>query len=200
MAMTKSKPTLMIGVKSGPASGNFTVPLEDGWRVTYGWCIHNGHLVVTEVRVHSDAPLDGERLTASLLRKIAPGKHVYGMMRKMLARMLARERGPQKRGPRAWLESIGLTPVAAQPGPQGPKGWPLARYARLAASYVEACESDSRSPVANAAKKHRLSRVQMRDALSRARKRGLLTSQKKQGSPGGWLTPKAKKLLKGGRK
>jgi len=76
----------------------------------------------------------------------------------------------------------------------GRKGRSDHELARIAAVYERAYLAD-RPSIDAVAKAHRLSLTRARDAVRRARARGLLTGGGKQGEGGGRLTPLAQKLL-----
>jgi hypothetical protein len=183
------KPTLTIAIP-GPGAGRLRVPLGDGWFAEYSWRLQGAQLTLTGLRVTSEP--EGQGLTSDVLRRLTLGRH-DAILRGLLARQLRTGAGLSP----AARQALGLE-LPAPPTRSGPGAWPAIRYAKLAQSYVEAVEAGSREPVATTARKHRLSTTQVRDALNRARKRGLLTAQK-QGSAGGRLTPAARKILKGDR-
>jgi hypothetical protein len=68
-------------------------------------------------------------------------------------------------------------------------------YAQIAADYVAALDSGASAPVSAAADRRHLARTTVRNMLSEARRRGLLTRPTKRGAADGSLTPKAQDLL-----
>jgi len=69
------------------------------------------------------------------------------------------------------------------------------RLARVANLYVEALQRGSRTQVIDVARQLGVPAAHVRDAVSAARRRGLLTATRSQGVPGGELTAKAHALL-----
>lgn len=97
-------------------------------------------------------------------------------------------------------EDIGVplsTPLSS--AHSGRPGRSDASLARMARTYEIACLAN-RSPILAVAKVRGLSVPRARDAIRRARVRGLLSPASKQGKGGGFLTEKAKMLLNGKKK
>ena len=69
------------------------------------------------------------------------------------------------------------------------------RLARIAQRYVAALTRGSRTQNADVARQLRITNAQVRDAIHRARKQGLLSPTGKQGVPGGELTSRALEIL-----
>ena len=69
-------------------------------------------------------------------------------------------------------------------------------YAQVAASYVDAL--GSRSPIADVAEQLHRSTSRVRDLVSEARRRGLLSESPGRGRPGGELTALGRQVLSGG--
>ena len=185
-----------------------------GWTAAYRLVSTNRRPVVVELRVfptngiNIDIPLkvppDPSGLTAALLKEeVVMGRHIY----EMLPAWLRQVRNGVGSDPIKNTEGGVVTlydsllgcmfnpEVKPRHGRRGPKGWPDEEYARLASDYLTACKSGSRSPVADVAKARGTTVSALRATLNRARKRGLLTSQK-GGRAGGQLTPQAKALLR----
>lgn len=80
--------------------------------------------------------------------------------------------------------------------PRGRKGLSDLEYAQAAALYVKALDSGSSRPVLNVSKARRIPVPQARDLIHRARRREMLTNAGGYGRAGGFLTPKAKALLR----
>lgn len=195
----------------------FAVALEGGWTACYRLRARDGRPFVTELRVvptppdevvnlrkdgepqgHHEPPGDG--LTAGILKdEVVIGRHVYELLPEAL-RMASRK---GQLGGEMFGEMVGALGFDADAKPirgrRGPKGWPDEDYVSLAVDYIARCKSGSRSPVADLAEGRGTSVEAMRQALYRARKRGLLTKQKK-GRAGGQLTTTAKKLLRKARR
>ena len=194
----------------------FHVQLRGGWTAVYRLTPRDGRPVVAELRVlpspvntkPDGEPLGsheipGDGLTAAILKdEVIIGRHIYEYLPDHL-RQTRRGVGsaPVRVGGRAstlYDALVGSLSFDLESKPprtrRGPKSWPDEDYARLAADYVQACESGSRSPVADVAKAREMKTSALRAALDRARKRGLLTRET-GGRAGGQLTPKAKALL-----
>jgi len=193
----------------------FSVELRGGWTAVYRLIPRDGRPIVTELRVlpsdekvlvgapvHTTAngeplgghEIPGDGLTAAVLKnEIVMGRHIY----ELLPAWLRKNRHSHfSTFFASLLGSLGFD-LERKPrrGRRGPKGWPEEEYAQLAADYVRACESGSRSPVVDVAKARGMKDSALRAALSRARERGLLTRQT-GGRAGGQLTPRAKALLR----
>jgi hypothetical protein len=92
-------------------------------------------------------------------------------------------------------ESLGLEPgLEPRAGRRGPKV-DLVRSARICADYLTACAAGSRSPAADAARRHDMTPVAVRAVLKRARTRDGLMTRQTQGKAGGELTPRAEEIL-----
>ena len=76
----------------------------------------------------------------------------------------------------------------------GRRGHDPTLYAEVAARYVKAVRSGSRTPVRDVARELNYSQPQMRDLIHAARTRGMLTAAP-QGRAGGELTPEAVEVL-----
>lgn len=92
------------------------------------------------------------------------------------------------------LTDVGLTIGVAgkRPGPKGPSEYELALLARR---YVEEVSNGNTRPIAKLAKDSRFSAHAIRDQISRARDRGLLTKPSRAGKAGGRLTRRAITLI-----
>ena len=97
------------------------------------------------------------------------------------------------------LKRHGLEPKRMTKTRPGRRGHDPAFYAEMAASYVKALRSGSRTPVRDLARELKYSEPQMRDLIHAARTHGMLTSAP-PGRPGGELTPTAIELLGGHKK
>lgn len=91
-------------------------------------------------------------------------------------------------------------PQEEQEKPRKKGALPEHFYAKLAAAYVARLKAGSRRPLADLARRRKLSYEQIRDAIHTARNQlSLLTKSRVQGQPGGQLTEKAEKLLEASR-
>jgi hypothetical protein len=115
---------------------------------------------------------------------------IHAAEREVREKYLAPRRGSLKLLPGAWATNAVRRP--------GRKGRDDLHYAQLAALYVELCKRGSRAPVKQLAAQQYLNQATIRNQLTEARNRGLLT-RKKQGQTGGALTQKARRLLDGTR-
>lgn len=175
------------------------------WMVAYQVVDQRGQPVIAEVRIF---PLEtGKRppgqwsgtygtsarvppggITARLLREIRKGP-----FRNALREIIAR-----------WTKELTAMdlPIARPQSPapkKGRKGRPDIELARIAAAYEKAYLA-SQPATALVAETFHLSSTQARDAVHRARVRGLLSPASKQGQGGGTLTETAKALLNEARK
>lgn len=179
------------------------MPLTARWLVAFRLANQRGQPVIAEVRVFPDEP--GKRpagrwsgeygaittrvppggITARLLRTIRT--QTFKRMLRTIVTRWEKELGGL---------DLGFIPPAVPPlTNQGRKGRSDAALARIAAVYEAAYLADT-PPVPAVAKASRLSLTQARDAIHRARVRGLLSHASKQGKVGGRLTPIARELLK----
>jgi len=178
------------------------MPMASRWLVAFRLANQRGQPVIAEVRVFPAEP--GKRtagrwsgeyggtarvppggITARLLRTIRTQT-----FKKMLRTIMTR-----------WEKELGaldlgfIPPMIPPLTNRGRKGRSDAALARIAAVYEGAYVAGT-PPVQAVAKALRLSLTQARDAIHRARVRGLLSSATKQGKVGGRLTPTARALLK----
>ncbi len=100
--------------------------------------------------------------------------------------------------PKQALRDLGLLPHTATRPKRGRKGLPDLEYARAAARYAKALDAGSKQPVLVVSRARRISVDQARDLIYRARRGGMLTPAGGHGRASGYLTPKAKKLLRTG--
>ncbi len=185
----------------------FYVELRGGWTAVYRLIPRDGRPIVAELRVlpnevHTTAngepfgghEIPGDGLTAAVLKdEVVMGRHIYELLPAWLRKNRHSHFFTRFH---ALLASLGFDfEKKPRRGRRGPKGWPDEDYAQLADDYVRACKSGSRSPVADMAKARGMKDTALRAAVSRARKRGLLTRQT-GGRAGGQLTQRAKALLR----
>lgn len=179
------------------------LPLGDDWEAQVRLEPEEGHPVIAELRVVPWARWDAEEppslprggLTARRLRTLNLGSAVdvaYEHLRKRF------ERDPDP-------DSI-MSPhrfaarAVAQPRRPGRKGRADSFYAAVAAAYLDALAMGSRQPVKDAAAalserwKGEFKDIYIRDSLSEARRRGLLT-QPPRGRAGGEFTDKGLQAL-----
>jgi hypothetical protein len=179
------------------------MPMVGRWLVAFRLVNQRGQLVIAEVRVF---PAEAGKRTAGRWSgeygggsvRIPPGGITARLLRtirtqtfnKMLRTIMMR-----------WEKELGeldlgLIPLVTPPlTNRGRKGRSDATLARIAAAYEEGYLAGT-PPVQAVAKAMRLSLTQARDAIHRARVRGLLSPASKQGKVGGRLTPTARALLK----
>jgi len=189
-----------------PLGGTMATAL---WRAAYRVRPEGDRVVVVEVRIfpHLGSPgaAPGEwnietgvvprgGMPARLIRdELVLGTHVHELLPAFLNR--TRKSFPPAIFD-AWLQRLGYPPkVRKGPGTRagrGPKGRTDRELAELAAVYVS--KKGERAPVEATAKEVGLPATVVRDALHKARERGVLTSTK-QGHAGGELTSRAKALL-----
>jgi hypothetical protein len=93
-----------------------------------------------------------------------------------------------------WVDS-NASAVSGKPGPKGRSDFQLAR---MAAVYVAANDA-GRPPIPAVAARFHLSSSKARDAIRRARELQLLTGAEVKGLGGGYLTDRAKAILKTSR-
>ena len=188
----------------------FVVPLN-GDRKTATWCAYyrlvpdeDGTPAVVEVRVappslwsqlqrmsQPDAP--DEPLTATLLRDhLAFGHHVYELLPQAADRL--KSTMPEwQAGFDQWLKHLGFRSTKPREAKRGPQGEPDKAYALLAREYIELCETSS-SPAQDLASRRDMTETALRAALTRARRRRVLT-RTTPGRAGGQLTPYGESLL-----
>ena len=175
-------------------------PLGADWMVAYRLSLDRGAPIVSEVRVfprESGNPV-GE-WSAAILGSRA---HVpSGGLTTKLVRCV--RTGAPSRFAAQIFEALARTPPEAPDAQVGPRvtrrgrrsSRPVAWYAELAETYVQAVRRGDRAPARTVADRYLLSRAQARVELHRARKRGLLTEVWKSGVRGGALTPLARRML-----
>jgi hypothetical protein len=188
----------------------FQMSLAPRWLVVFRVVDQRGQPVIAEVRVFPALETHDEEktwpqptgrwrgeyggktfvppggLTARLLRGIRTQ-----VFQKDLRRIMAYHAKDLAHG------DSGVTLSAAPPpsATRGRKGRSDRELARIARTYERAYMA-GRPSIADVAKAHRLSLSQARDAVSRARVRGLLSPASTQGKRGGLLTPLAHEILK----
>jgi len=194
----------------------FEVPLDGDWetapwRAAYRVKPRGDRVEVLEVRVfpHLGSPgvsagdwnvetgvVPEGGMTARLIRdRLVLGKHIH----EMLPALLNQNRETFPPGLFGdWLDRLGY-PSEVRRGPgarskRGPKGRTDRELAEIAAIYVKVCSKGGRAHVQTTAKKLGLPATVVRDALHRARKRGLLTSTMR-GLSGGKLTEYGEQVL-----
>jgi hypothetical protein len=163
-----------------------------GWLARYRLVPYKGQPVIAELRLLPAADTAiGVGLTARLLRRVPLGAH-----RRHAVEFVAAFAEPDTALTSA-LKDLGFSaPPAASHRARG--GRSDSELARIAYAYVGRILGGSRKPVAELAKSLRTSAPRVRDLIHAARIRGLLDAGR-QGTPGGALTPKAMRLLKGER-
>ena len=179
--------------KDAPAEAKVTVPLGEEWTAEYEIVSQGGVPVIADLHITPETkgqvPAGG--LSARLLRSL----------RLSIPRRLLKEAGEfERKYPMQHREQILSNPLlnAAPPKREYRRGRPNLFYAELAERYVTLWFSGVRKPLQVIAKERKQPAAKVRDMISQARKRGLLTKPPKQGSMGGQLTAQCLALL--GRK
>jgi hypothetical protein len=183
-----------------------SVPLDAHWVAAYRITVQDGAVVVGEVRVFPreedrwslpgtwsaevlgiKAPVPRGGITSRLLRRVRVGAH-----HRIADAVLRRDAD--------WVPMPLALERQRPPGagrPRKPDLW----YARLAQAYARALHAGSARPILDVARAKHLPPARVRDAIYRARGRGLLSraqlpgQEGQQGQKGGRLTPKALALL-----
>jgi hypothetical protein len=187
------------------------VDVADDWRAAVRLAVQDGRVVVSELRVFpQDRPLGGGvtglwrgevlgprapvpagGLTSALLRRVRMPRYaahaaaVVESWRQAVHDESAREALP---GVREGGEDRAVPTPARIRG-----GRPDRFYAELAKEYVRVLAT-SRRPIADIARRRKLPPAQVRDMIHEARVRALL-SEGRQGASGGYLMPRAERLL-----
>ena len=190
--------------------------LGSSWQAAYRLVEQHGGVVVGEVRVlpipgrtpknrlpwtpgdwagalkgvRATVPLGG--ITASILKSVRIGAHITECLTDLQPIWQASPESPTSSSPYSFLRWMGVTdmerrPPASRPGP-GRRGLALAEYRRLAAAYIAAIRSGSRTPTQDAASALRIAPALARDRIYRARSLGLLGPTRK-GRAGGTRPP-----------
>ena len=179
------------------------MPVAGPWMVAFRVADQRGQPIISEVRLFpfekdtTRKPPAGQwsgvygasvrvppaGITARLLREV----------RTRAFRAALREIVARHRETLAALDFPAARPVPASH--RGRKGRTDTELAHIAAAY-EVAYLAARPAIAAVAKRFRLSPSKARDAVHRARVRGLLSPASKQGIGGGLLTPLAQKILK----
>ena len=181
------------------------VALDENWTAVYELVPQDGQLVVGELRVFPGKP-DAERsgmgsredrpvpfggLTARLLRKVRITEPLkFGHDTAVEMEEIATSAGA--------FQDVALHLEDVKQRSAGRPRLPDIHYAEAAEMYVKALRHEPRKPVVWAAQRMNYSPTRMRDIVSEARRRKLLTPSPR-GRPGGQLTPKARELLRNQR-
>jgi hypothetical protein len=166
------------------------VPIVDGrWVVAYEVVPRDGRMIVAETRVRPNGRLPEEGVTARrVLREVKVAEHLLEHRRRLhpkLVKVYGKE------------AVDGSKPAARKRGRGGrPLDWTDLELAKLARRYVELCKDDRRRfPVVEVlAEREHLSIGRVRDLLTLARKRRVLTPSPR-GKAGGELTIRARVML-----
>lgn len=184
----------------------FETPIAPRWIVAFRLTNQRGQPVIAELRVFPDEPghyppgrWSGEYGAPA---KVPPGGLSARDLRQIRTqafradlRTIATHLMPE------WGEELPSlfpgVPLSTVPprATQGRKGRSDLELAQIAAVYEAACIAN-RPAIAAVAKAFKLSLSKARDAVRRARVRGLLSSASKQGKGGGLVTPAARAILK----
>jgi hypothetical protein len=185
-------------VTGGPP-GEVEVVERAPWRAIYELAANKGRAVIAEVRLEPTNPADGRPLSAQLARELVKPSAALDFGRKGLLAMVPHDDSREQRAREEWLVKYGLDPTQLGAERRG-KRQPDYFYAALAARYVEAHTSGSRRPVADVADQLPLGYESsfVRDALSKARERGLLERSSGQRQAGGEFTARGRHVLEEG--
>jgi hypothetical protein len=189
-------------------------PLGKDWTLAGQLHAQNGVWVIGEIRIFPREKLKTRKLGewSAALRGAsaavpqggitAPLVHTVrlGALRRKIGRTIEDWRANP--GTRAWLDEIGFSVAEPRPAKEAPderkRGRPRrpdVEYARIADYYARRCARESRTPVADTARRFRLTAARVRSELWVARERQLLTTTGLKGITGGELTDKARTLL-----
>ena len=197
---------------------HWSVELLEGseWLVAYRFEAQEGYPVIAEARVipathpQWEAPTgdirgyDVERLISG---EVTPPPPPGGLTARRLRTLhvsaaVARTRSVLRDLVRGGIFAQGMgyrEQVLSEPRQPGSRGRGDAYYARIAAMYVDAVGRGSARPAADvAAELGTYSSAYVRDVVSEARRRGLLTQPPRRGLPGGQLTDRARTALREG--
>jgi len=198
----------------------FETSIAPRWIVAFRLANQRGQPVIAEMRVFPDEPDEqhprrapgrwsGEYgavatvppggLGARVLRKIRT-QAFKADLRKIMTRKITGHKAKKsegKWGEEEWESVFPGVPLSMVPpqATRGRKGRSDRELARIAAAY-ERAYLDNRPATAAVAKAAGLTLTKARDAVSRARVRGLLSEASKQGKGGGLLTSLAREILK----
>ncbi len=195
--------------------------IEGGWAYEMRLWRQNGCWVVTQLRVFPDSddlPLKWLRDTTKFEMKVGDADEAAKRARELAHFALRR---PQQDAPVSVppggltarnlrripfgrhsspgllnLIHAGAGRIVKSYGRRGRLGPGNARLARIASLYVEALNRRSRTQNVDVARQLKMEGSQVRDAIHLARQKGLLSSTRQRGVPGGELTPKAVELLR----
>jgi hypothetical protein len=178
--------------------------LAHDWVAEYKLRVRDGRLVVRELVIFPRADTSPEKsLSSRVLRQLRIGYCVQSLATAVAE---VQKEDPSALAPDGYLGRAGLTPeVVAVPSPRaqlGGRGRPAlpdSLYLQLAADYVTVLARGSTKPVQELAASRGLPVGRVRSQLQRARQLGFLDPGV-QGSAGGQLTPRAKRLLTKRRK
>lgn len=186
---------------------------EEAWIAAYRLVPREGRPVVAEVRVFPaekgrrkggcwsvedlghEAPVPPGGVPSALLRDVKIDQHLKEYWPKII-RQIRRQYGDDAVfGSGGMASRHGFTQVAEEVRRRtGRRGHDDLFYARFASGYIDQLARRSSTPTRDLAESLHYSQSYVRDVISRARKRGLLT-QSPRGRPGGQLTEKALQVL-----
>jgi len=187
----------------------FEASIAPRWRVAFRLANQGGQPVIAEVRVFPDEP--GERPAGrwsgeyGVKTKVPPGGITARVLRQIRTQTFRRELSAIRKRHAEHLGELARSdpsfPLTSAPSltTRGRKGRSDRELARIALAY-EAAYASGRPAIAAVAKAARLSLTKARDAVHRARTRGLLSPASKRGKGGGLLTPLGREILKQGAK
>lgn len=181
--------------------GWYETSIDRHWRVAYRLVRQRGRLKLAELRVFPvETKLPARQPGEWSVTDLGDKAHVpdAGVTTSLLRKLRLRE--DRNAAARAITETRKHPRIrqAEELSRPGRRGRPPAYWANLAAAYVQACSSSSMRPVEDLAPAYGITASQMRDKIHETRKKGFLTKAPVQGTAGGDLTAKARKVLASG--
>jgi hypothetical protein len=177
------------------------------WIIEAFLTVQDGGPVIGELRIGTPGEVPPGGLTKVFLNSI-PIREIHSHLRELETdihkqfqgggRVFVRKSSPPS-------DFLPLFPklekrIQTPKGKRGRPGRPIVFYAEVARDYDAAFRAGENPIVAVTKTRPKMTREQARDAVSRARREGLLTNAPRPGFPGGRLTPKAEALLKQNQK
>jgi hypothetical protein len=176
----------VVSIEGGADSLTARIPLRfEGWIAQITFVSQQGAWVVERITVEPDDELPVGGITKRLLTRLPLAQAFDDLPERVGERIREIERF-------VYLDELRRTP---RPGRRGRESL---FYADVAAAYTEACRRGSHHPVRDLAEVGPYDEEQLRNALKKARQRGLLTDPP-PGRAGGELTRRAFALLAAAR-
>lgn len=177
------------GISTAPEEGlaavNVPVPGSDGWIATWIFSVVGPPKPVRMTVRHRRGDNPPEPLSIEILRRV----RIDDARQQLIDRLPS----PQFEA----LFGVAFNPLLVRSRP-GRRGRDDLFYATLAAEYDALCRGGSRTPTKDLAARHHLSTSQIGNLVHAARRKGFLSSGEK-GQPGGVLTGKAERVIRGAR-